>query len=187
MRTLRQFINEISNIQTLKAYIFESEDVEDVVIKDVNVQYVGPEKLYIQAPETYSESDIQIYIDDMFLKDMPGDETKAKEFFGTNAEHISDAYFSYDSMEQALGDDQKIDIEWNQRYDSTVSDDDKLLVLCISNIRYAMLFDEFKLLGIKPSDTKYKLIDILNTANSNSTNKYPFEIVLDTNNLEFKQ
>ena len=106
---------------------------------------------------------------------------------GVSYESIADAYFSYDSMEQALGDEQEADIEWNERYDSSVKKDETMHILCISNIRYNLVFDEFKLVNIKDSDIKYKLIDIFNTANSNSTNKYPFEIVLDTKNIEFKQ
>lgn len=188
MRTLRQFINEISNISTLRAYIFEQQESEDVVLKDVTIQYSGPEKLYIQVPENYSESDVQIYMDDSFLQDMPGSESLAEEFFGANAESIADAYFSYDSMEQALGDEQEANIEWNERYDSSIKKDETMHILCISNIRYNLVFDEFKLVNIKDdTDIKYKLIDIFNTANSNSTNKYPFEIVLDTKNIEFKQ
>ena len=60
MKSLKQFIKEE----------YEANKVENLKL----VFNVKPEEFYLNAPETYSESDIQLYMDDLWLNDLPSNE-----------------------------------------------------------------------------------------------------------------
>ena len=83
MRKLRQYINEISNISTLKQHIYDAlEDKDTVEVKNLVVTWITKDKVYVESPEKYSESDLQIYLDDIMLDELPGGKTYAEKFFG---------------------------------------------------------------------------------------------------------
>jgi hypothetical protein len=181
-RPLKQFANEILNTSTLHARINESEDVN---VKNLTLQYNAKDKTYLEVPENYTESDIQIYVDDAILSFMPGVDENASKFFGSNSSDIDDAYMEYDSLSEAMGSDQKADIEWDPRYEQKDNKDEKLHIICIDNLRFIVKFSKFVLTNVSKGDVKYELTKIANTASSNSTNKYPIEITFDTNNIDF--
>lgn len=183
MRALRQYINEISNISSLKKYICEGEDITK---DNVEATWNGPSKLYVEAPITYSESDVQIYLDDMMLDKMPGSNNKSQALFGSNHNNIADVYFEYDSMVEAIGVKQKPDIEWDSRYDTNnVDDTTEMHILCIENLRYIISFESFKLVNVSDDQVDFELIKIFNAANSSNTNVYPIKITFDNESLEY--
>ena len=104
-------------------------------IKELEVKYDAPAEYYVEAPIKFSESDISIYLDDCFLNKLPGSFDLAKKFFGeANANKISDAYFEYDRMEQAVGENPQVNLEWDSHYaPETVSPDDELAISVIKN------------------------------------------------------
>ena len=111
MRKLRQYINEISNISTLKQHIYDAlEDKDTIEVKNLVVTWITKDKTYVESPEKYSESDLQIYLDDIMLDELPGGKTYAEKFFGKNADNIVDAYLAYDSMEEAMGEEKETDL-----------------------------------------------------------------------------
>ena len=68
---------------------FIKESVSVYRLNKVIAKYlVQPSELIFQAPETYSESDIQIYIGDKYLNEMPSYTEYAYNFFGINADNI---------------------------------------------------------------------------------------------------
>ena len=57
-------------MKSLKNYIYES--VEEFRVSDLEVNYmVQPEEIILQAPEVFQESDIQQYMDDMWINSLP--------------------------------------------------------------------------------------------------------------------
>ena len=186
MRKLRQYINEISNISTLKQHIYDAlEDKDTVEVKNLVVTWITKDKVYVESPEKYSESDLQIYLDDIMLDELPGGKTYSEKFFGKNADNIVDAYLAYDSMEEAMGEEQEPDLKWDSRYDSKINSEDKLHVVCINNLKYVLVFEKFELINTDSASIKSDIIDIMTTTNSNYTNKYPIEITFDSKNIEY--
>ena len=58
-------------MKTLKQFIKESlikEENEEFSINNLVVRYDCPSSLFIQIPSKYSESDMQIYLDDELLE-----------------------------------------------------------------------------------------------------------------------
>ena len=91
------------------------EAVETYRLNGVTASYlVQPEEIILQAPETFQESDIQQYMDDMWLNALPSGQDHSEEFFGTNYENISDVHFEYDTFEH-------IDVEPKLKMTSNLS------------------------------------------------------------------
>ncbi len=173
MKSLKQFINEAVEIYRLT----------NVVAK----YFIQPDEIIFQAPETYSESDIQIYIDDKWLKELPTADKYANKFFGVNKNSIIDAHFEYDSFEH-LSVEPKDYIEWDVKYDSkNVKEDVKLEYFKVKNLKYIIEFDNFDLTDTTDENVQEKLIDIFKAAESNNYNKYPIEISFDQDSLEYRK
>lgn len=176
MKTLKQFIKE-SLIQ---------EDNEQFVIDNLVVRYDCPASFFIQIPTSYSESDMQIYLDDELLDKLPGSTQLAKKFFGKNSENIIDAYFEYDSIAQAMGKDQKADMVWDEKYDSNIKDSSELTIYQISNLKYTLEFDKFSFDNtINDANVRETLENLMQTTVSNYVNKYPIELSLNNSNITF--
>ena len=176
-------------MKTLKEFIKESlikEENEEFSINNLVVRYDCPSSLFIQIPSKYSESDMQIYLDDELLDKLPGSSQLAKKFFGKNSENIIDAYFEYDSISQAMGKEQKADLVWDDKYDSNIKDSSELTIYQISNLKYIIEFEKFSFDNtIDDTNVRETLENLLQTTVSNSINKYPIEISLNNSNITF--
>ena len=176
MKTLKQFIKE-SLIQ---------EDNEQFAINNLAVRYDCPASFFIQIPASYSESDMQIYLDDELLDKLPASTQLSKKFFGKNSENIIDAYFEYDSIAQAMGKDQKADMVWDEKYDSNVKDSSELTIYQISNLKYTIEFDKFSFDNtINDTNVRETLENLMQTTVSNYVNKYPIDLSLNNSNITF--
>ena len=172
-------------MKSLQNFILES--VEIYRLNEVIATYfVQPDEIILQAPETYNESDIQIYIDDLWLKELPSDEQYSEKFFGVNKDSITDAHFEYDSYEH-LSVEPKDYIEWDTKYDQNQKDDIKLEYFKIKNLKYIITFDRFDLTDVDDNTVKQKLIDIFKSSESNYQNKYPIEIKFDDYSLKYRK
>ena len=122
-------------MKTLKQFICEAVDIYR--LNEVEATYfIQPDEIILQVPETYSESDIQIYIDDKWLNKLPSSQDYADNFFGINADSISDVHFEYDTFEH-IDIEPKEYIEWDADYDSKTSNDDlKLEYFKLKNLKY---------------------------------------------------
>ena len=170
-------------MKSLTRYITEKYNTK--IVNDLVVEYDSPKhKLYIDAPSTYEESDIQQYIDDYILSKLPNDSTIGKKAFGINFSFISDAYFEYDKYEKLNRKLKDIDLEWNEEYaNENVDQDEKLNTFILYNLRYILKFDKFNVMY--DDDAKQTLNDIFSSYESNDMNKYPIELKYKKEKLLF--
>lgn len=173
MRSLQQFIKEAVEIYRLREV--------------VATYFVQPNEIMLQAPETYNESDIQIYLDDKWLSDLPSSDDHSEDFFGVNKDSISDVHFEYDGFEH-LENKPSTFIEWDSKYDSKTSNEDiKLEYFKIKNLKYIITFDRFDMTNTNDDNVKEKLIDIFKAAESNDANEFAIEIKFDENSLKYRK
>lgn len=173
MKNLNQFI-----IEAFQTYQLDS----------VEVQYnCYPKDIILECPETFQESDIQQYIDDRFLQDLPSNEKYSKRLFGKNFENIYDAYFKYDTFTH-LPDDYSGDVtyKWDSQYGYNVPNNVNLSYFKITNLIYYIKFDRFEL---ENDDTNYKevLNKIFKSSEYNAYNDYPLKIKYNENSLIYKE
>ena len=173
-------------MKRLKNYIIES--VETYRLNSVIAPYiVQPEEIILQAPETFQESDIQQYIDDMWLNALPSGQDYSEKFFGNNFENINDVHFEYDTFEH-IDIEPKEYIEWNSKFDvKKTKDDVKLDYFKIKNLKYIIEFDRFDMVGVDDDNVEENLIKIFKATESNDINEYPIEIVFDEDSLEYRK
>jgi hypothetical protein len=120
-------------------YIKES--YESYRLNNVTVKYnVKPSDFIIEAPENYQESDIQQYLDDKLLINLPSGVDYSEKFFGKNYESISDAYFEYKTFEHLQNKPSgSIDLKWDSRYLDSVKDT-TLNYFKLTNLKYIIVF-----------------------------------------------
>ena len=173
-------------MKRLTQYILEAVDIYRLTEVTATF-FVQPNEIILQAPETYSESDLQIYIGDKWLNDLPSGQNYAKKLFGINADSINDAYFEYDTFEH-IDVEPKEYIEWESKYDSKTSNDDvNLHYFKLKNLKYIISFDRFDLTDVDDDTVEDKLDEIFEAAQSNYDNKYPIEIQFDKDSLKYRK
>lgn len=173
-------------MKTFKQFILEA--VDAYRLNSVEATYnVQPEELIIQAPETFQETDIQQYMDDMWLNALPSGQDYSEKFFGKNNDNIIDVHFEYDNFEH-LTIEPKEYIEWNAKFDvKKTKDDVKLDYFKIKNLKYIIEFDRFDMVDVTDDNVEEKLIDIFRSAESSKINEYPIEIQFDEDSLEYRK
>lgn len=175
MKHLRKFLNEKlepTHAENLKLVFKAKKD-----------------KLSFSVPETYSENDFQIYLNDRFLDDFPSGPDNANRFFGKNAENIDDAYFEYKSFTKMSLDayNSEVDVEWDSKYDESKKDT-KLSVYVVSKLSYTILIDDFELMSNNNGDDIDTLIEkVGNATESSELNKYPIDIVFSKEDTEYEK
>lgn len=180
-------------MKDIRNYILEhkiNEAVEAYRLNEVEATYlVQPEEIILQAPETYQESDIQQYMDDMWLNSLPSSQDYSEKFFGKNNDSISDVHFEYDTFEH-IDIEPKDYIEWDSKFDLKKTNDEevKLDYFKIKNLKYIITFDRFDMVDVTDDNVEEKLLDIFRAAESNDVNKdYPIEIKFDEDSLEYRK
>ena len=173
-------------MKSIITYIKEA--VETYRLNEIEATYnVQPEEIILQAPETFQESDIQQYMDDMWLNSLPSSQDYSEKFFGKNNDSISDAHFEYDTFEH-IDVEPKEYIEWNPKFDvKKTKDDVKLEYFKIQNLKYIISFDRFDMVDVTDDNVEEKLIDIFKAAESSKENEYPIEIQFDDESLEYRK
>jgi len=173
-------------MKSFKTYIKEA--VENYRLNSVIATYiVQPEEIILQAPETFQESDIQQYMDDRWLNQLPSGQDYSEKFFGSNFENIVDVHFEYDTFEH-IDIEPKEYIEWDSKYDVKKTNDDvKLDYFKIKNLVYIIEFDRFDMIDVTEENVQEKLIDIFKASESNNENEYPIEIQFDEDSLEYRK
>lgn len=176
-------------MKTLYDYIFE--ELENFEILDLNVYFNiicnNNNILIIEALNKFSESDLQIYLDDELLQKFPSKRDLAQKFFGKNVDYIYDAYIEYDKFEHISKEEnnENVDLEWNNRYENTTKDEQDLGIFKIYNPRYVIKFEKFELKESDKDDINKSLIDIFKRAESNNLNNYPVQLKFDEKNIEY--
>lgn len=172
-------------MKNLVLYIKEA--YETYRLNNVKVKYdCAPKEFIIEAPETFEESDLQTYMDDKLLGELPSNIKYAETFFGKNSDNIYDVYFEYDTYTRLstkpYGD---INLKWDPKYKQGSSEDITLNYYKITNLKYIIEFDRFDMENVTDDDVKDKLIDIFKSSESNNANKWPLEIKFNEDSLEF--
>lgn len=174
-------------MKQLSQYILEAYEV--FRLNTVTAKYnCNPEDLYIQAPETYQESDVQQYIDDKLINELPAGPNYAEKFFGKNAKNIVDVYFEYDGFEHLEEDkeDTEIHLKWDPKYNTTNAEVE-LDIFVLKNIKYVITFDGFELLDNNDNNINSVLNEIFKATISNDQNKYPINISIEDKNIDYSK
>lgn len=173
-------------MKDLVTYIKEA--VDAYRLNNVEATYiVNPEEIILQAPETFQETDIQQYMDDRWLQQLPSNSDYSEKLFGNNSDSIYDAHFEYDTFEH-IDVEPKEFIEWDVKYDVNKTNDDvKLDYFRIKNLKYIISFDRFDMIGVDDESVDEKLKDIFRAAESNDNNEWPIEIKFDEDSLEYRK
>jgi len=173
-------------MKNLTQYIKEAYDKFEV--NDLKVVFdILPEIYTLTAPETYSESDLQIYLDDVILSKLPSEDEKYQKLFGKNINNINDAYFEYDKFEHSSDDyeDEQINLKWDKHYDENKKDV-KLNMFKLTKLKYIILFDSFELLD-NSDDVDKTLNEIFSKMDSSDINDYPVTIKFNPDELEYSK
>lgn len=172
-------------MKNLINYIKES--YSTITLYDVKVVFdVLPKEFYLSAPESYSESDIQIYLGDILLSKLPSENDKYSHLLGKNKDNISDAYFEYEKFEHINDYDKDVNLEWDSYYDERLKDD-KLNTFKLTNLKYIILFNEFDIKDDNKDDIKETMNTIFKAFDSSNINKYPVEIQYNSDLLEYTE
>lgn len=173
-------------MKRISKYLLEAlGDSEDqTVIQNLEVKWNGPNELLLQVPEAYSESDTQIYMDDIFLKDMPIEQSE--EALGKNFKELTDEYFEYESMDMTQGTMQKADILWDDHYDQSMNGTN-MVVVRIRGLKYCVTFNQFTVEKSMSDDEDmrdllFNLFDGIGTEN-----KTEIELVLNKENITWDE
>ena len=175
-------------MKSLVQYI--KEEYESKTISNVKAVFtVSPEEFYINAPTTYSESDLQIYLVDRLLPELPSENKKYSNLLGKNVQNISDSYFEYDKFEHLTEDkDIELNLEWDDEYDSTKNKEESLDTYKFTNLKYIIMFDEFELLTEDTNEEAIKktIDEIFLKLDSSNINKYPIDIKYNSDLTEYE-
>lgn len=173
-------------MKNLTQYIKEAYDKFSV--NDLKVVFdILPEIYTLTAPETYSESDLQIYLSDAILSKLPSEDEKYQKLFGKNINNINDAYFEYDKFEHSSDtyEDEQINLKWDKHYDENKKDE-KLNMFKLTKLKYIILFDSFELLD-NSDDVDKTLNEIFSKMDSSDINDYPVTIKYNPDELEYSK
>jgi len=167
---------------------FIKESYDKFSVNDLKVVFdILPEIYTLTAPETYSESDLQIYLSDAILPKLPSEDERYQKLFGKNINNINDAYFEYDKFEHSSSDyeDEQINLKWDKHYDENKKDS-KLNMFKLTKLKYIILFDSFELLD-NSDDVDKTLNEIFSKMDSSDINDYPVTIKYNPDELEYSK
>lgn len=181
----------MKHYNVIKKHILE--DFNTYRFLDLEVQYkCMPKDDYIifWLPETYSEDDFLIYIQDMFFNELPASDSNANDFFGVNANNIYDVYFKYDVYEKnatRLRNNSETFFNWDPNLDNAHNENDEnFTYVKIKGLKYIIKFDKFDINDNSNEDAKKNLIKIFKNI-ENYNNKFKLKLQLDDKNITYKE
>lgn len=169
-------------MKSLRDLIKESLEDKDIQNLEVIYQMGYQEPIVIKAPETYSEDDITLYLQDKIFEELPGGKKLSQKFFGVNAKKLIDVHIEYDSFQRDGDWDDNVDIDWDNEYDTKNSDDNELSYFVLDDVKYILSFESFKIKVENDGDINKILHKIFDVTESSSMNEYPINLKL----LDFK-
>lgn len=172
-------------MKNLNEYIFEKFELYGVrnleVVYDINIK---DKFMEFEVPESFSEDDFQIYIQDMFFNDLPGSDSLSEKYFGKNKKYLMDSFFEYDKFEKdnkSKTDNYiKLDTQLISNKDTSTKD-----FVRIYGLRYILSFDTFEYKCEDVNDTKKILIDIFSQCELNKINDFPLNLTLNEDKLKY--
>ena len=85
-----------------------------------------------------------------------------------------------------MGKDQKADMVWDEKYDSSVKDSSELTIYQISNLKYTIEFDKFSF-DNTINDTANQYLEIYTSSSTSTTTNPPIETITTTTTKYRKQ
>lgn len=172
--------------KSLSWTLTEANEEDLVTVKSVEAIYTTEtSSLVIQVPDNYNEDNIQMYLDDTCMQDMPNNDDSAVELFGEeNASHIVDVYFKYNNLTIPEDATIKPDLEWNKRYDNKADKNAKLMNYSLDGFEYVIVFDEFVINNFDNKQIQDILKNLFENAASNKIHPWAIEIILDKINFK---
>lgn len=170
MRSLIQYINE---------------EYKTFRVSDLELRFdcmPGQEYIKFHIPETYSEDDFLIYIQDMYFNELPASENNASNYFGNNSKNIFDVLFEYEKYEK--GADAGDCVEWDSNIDNSHNpDEEDFTYVDIKGLQYVIRFDTFDMKDDNITDPKLTIVNICNAINENKN--FPLTLKLDEKNIKY--
>lgn len=164
-------------MRRLSEFLFERFDKKG--LENVKVVFdVLPEIVYIEAPDNYSESDIQIYLNDVVENNMPVSKSNVSRLFGKNAQYIDDAYFEYEKFEHISDEETKdydVLIKWDKQYDEKKTSK-KLNIFKLTKMKYIILFSDFEIYCETDDQIKETVDKIFLATDKDKVNNYEISI-----------
>ena len=175
-------------MKSLQKFILEEFNTFKVKQLEVpyNVKYNDNDFIIFKIPDIYSEDDFQIYIQDLYLKELPGSEDFANDFFGKNALNIYDVIFEYEKYEKSENTNSDDYIDFDENYDTKIDKDTEFAYVKLTNLKYIIKFDEFEIKEESLEDIKEGIIKIFEACETSEEHKWPLDIKLDKENIEYK-
>lgn len=177
MRNIKEYLN-----CRISGKLNEGYDAK--ILQEVTVKYgVHNKDIVIEQPEDYLEDNMMIY-----LQDTVGDASftgpdYAEDFFGKNANNISDTYFEWSGYDDDTND--PIDLPFDKHYDTNGGEDKSLRKVKYKNFYYVVKFAKFELLDQDDTDIKETLLKIFERPISEEYT-WPIKFELDYHNIEYK-
>lgn len=162
-----------------------TEEYKEFRVNEIIATYNAKDThLCIEAPAEFNESDIQQYINDLWLEKLPSGPNYSEKFFGKNNDNIYDVYFDYNAFEHLSSKPSDSYIEFDSNISPReITDKDKLDYFILNDLKYIIKFDRFDLKDVTEDTLKNTLIKIFKSAESNSYNKWPIDIVFNEKKL----
>lgn len=177
-------------MKSLIQYLSES-SISDITLSELKAIWNVTSVVAFQIPNDYSNDDFTQYMSDLLLEDMPTGDNYAKKFFGVNADNIIDVTFQYTKSkdQEDLPNNKKIKlIEFDNTKDDNFSGDNSdLQWRIIDDLQLVATFDNFVVNNTSTENLKQELFQIFKVTNSSSINKYPIDLEIKEDNLEYNE
>lgn len=176
MKQLVEYMKE--SLATNSPFILNEDRDQTIRLNDFEASWKvkDPENrkgiFVIEVPEDYTDDDINQYISDLLLENMPSDDDLAKEYFGANADNIIDARFEFEKKEDAK-DGLHCTFEFDKSLDDSYKgEQDNLKKYALENLRFIVDWSEFDVVNTSDDGLLYDLWDIFKRTKSSNIVKY---------------
>lgn len=177
-------------MKSLTQYLFEASS-SDITLSELKAIWNVTTKVAFQIPNDYSDDEFTQYLSDMLLEDMPTGDNCAKKFFGVNSDNIIDVVFQYTKSkdQENIPNDSRIKlIEFdNSKDDNFLGDNSDLQWRIIDDLQLVATFDDFIVNHTSSKNLEQDLYQIFKVTNSSSINKYPIDLEIKDDGLEFDE
>lgn len=175
-------------MKSLTQYLYESSS-SNITLSELKAIWNVTTKVAFQIPNDYSDDDFTQYISDLLLEDMPTGDDYAKKFFGVNSDNLIDTTFQYTKSndQENIPNDRNIKlIEFdNSKDDNFSGNNEDLRWRIIDDLQLVAMFDNFVVNNTSSENLKQDLYQIFKVTNSSSINKYPIDLEIKDDGLEF--
>jgi len=174
MKELTQYLKE--SLAMNSPFVLEDND-QTIRLNDFEAswQVKDPQNhggtIVIELPNDYGEDEVQQYLSDLMLESMPTDEDLAKEYFGTNADHIIDARFEHEKKEDAK-DGLHCTFNFDKSLDDQYKGEENLKKYALTNLRLIVDWEYFDVTNTSDDGLMYDLWNIFKRTKSSKNVVY---------------